>query len=131
MIKSFTALLLSNFILAGSIILPLGDFSLMKDLPGMYRSYCSIRAGEPALIDFVGDYLLGGKDLLGHNQHDAPVKSDGSPQFQHQANVSLFFAVAIYRLSFLSNEPEVKHPVYRHLFHTSDYQNELFRPPLA
>ena len=51
----------------------MGDFSLMTDLPGMYRTYEKfITADEVGVIDFVGDYLLGGKSLLNHNHADKP-----------------------------------------------------------
>lgn len=131
MCKSIAVIFLACYFLAGSVILPLSDFSLMKDLPGMYNAYCKVKSGTPDVIDFVGDYLLGGKDLFGHNTHDAPVKADGSIQFQHQANTSLFFTQHFYRLPFLQVKPVVIYPVHRFLFYTSDYQSELFRPPLG
>ena len=131
MIKSLTAILLACFFLTGSTLLPLGDFSLMKELPGMYRSYCQVKVGEPDVIDFAGDYLLGGKDLLGHNQNDTTPKSDGSLQFQHQANSFLIILLQVKTASSLLAEALSK-PVASHpLLFTTEYQNKLFRPPLA
>jgi len=132
MVKSVLAMLLACFFLAASTLLPLSDFALMKELPRMYRSYCNVKAGgEPDFIDFTGDYLLGGKDLLGHNKHDTPVKTDGSLQFQHQANALLIVLLQVKTVSLLLPEivasTVLNHP---HLF-TSEYQNTLFRPPLV
>ena len=120
-----------SFFLTGSIILPLGDFSLMKDLPGMYKSYCKIKAGNPDVIDFIGDYLLGGKDLLGHNQHDAPVKNDGSLQFRHQASLSLFFVSHSYQVVLMTELIAKKYNNHLINFHNSGYPHESFRPPIA
>ena len=54
-------------------MLPLGDFSLMKDIPGMYLEYQKVANHEDA-FDFIGDYLLHGKELLGHNKHNKGSK---------------------------------------------------------
>jgi len=97
----------------------------------MYRSYCQIKAGEPDVIDFVGDYLLGGRNLFGHNQNDAPVKNDGSLQFRHQASVSLFFVSHYYLPLSFTELIAQKHTVYFINFHTSDYRQESFRPPIT
>lgn len=131
MVKPVVTILLACFFLAGSTLLPLGDFSLMRDIPSMYRSYCRVRVGTPDPVDFIGDYLLGGKDLLGHNSHDAPGKSDSSLQFQHQAVFSLI-------VLFHSKLPvplfpkALEKPVVSHVLRlTTDYNSPLFRPPLA
>ena len=111
------------------MILPLGDFSLMPDLPEMYQSYCRITAEKPDIIDFIGDYIWGGKDLLGHNKHDA--STSGSLQFQHQASQSLFCA---HFFTQLPNKPELLITTYN--LHTiavrvSDFHVETLRPPIA
>lgn len=129
--KSVVAILLACFFLTGSTLLPLGDFSLMRDIPSMYRSYCRVKAGKPDPIDFIGDYLLGGKDLLGHNQKDTPAKSDGSLQFQHQA-ISLMMALFYSKLPFSLFPKELDQPAVSHLLRvTTDYKSPIFRPPLA
>lgn len=103
----------------------------MKELPDMYRSYTRIVAEEADIFDFIGDYLFAGKDLLGHNVHDAASKSDNSLQFQHQANSMLVVLLQVKTASFLLakvlSKPVASHP----LLFTTEYQNKLFRPPLA
>ncbi|MGI4729698.1 MAG: hypothetical protein ACRYGB_14075 [Janthinobacterium lividum] len=129
--KSVVAILLACFFLAGSTLLPLGDFSLMRDIPSMYRSYCQVRAGKPDPVDFIGDYLLGGKDLLGHNSRDAPAKSDSSLQFQHQAVFSLIVLFYSKLPAYLFSEALDK-PIMNHLLRlTTDYNNPVFRPPFT
>jgi hypothetical protein len=131
MVKRTMAIFLTLYFLAGSVLLPLGDFSLIKDLPGMYHSYAKIKVGKPDVIDFVGDYLMGGKSILGHNAHDDASKAGSDLQFQHQANMSLYFVPQVYQLQRLLLEPIAEYHIHTHTFHTSDYQNKLFRPPLA
>ncbi len=129
--RSIVAILLACFFLAGSTLLPLGDFSLMRDIPSMYRSYCKVKAGKPDPADFIGDYLLGGKDLLGHNSNDASAKSDNSLQFQHQAVFSL---MVLFHSKLQSNlfAKLLDKPIISHLLTvTTAYKRTLFRPPLA
>jgi len=98
----------------------------------MYRNYNKITTTEEAgLIDFIGDYLLHGKEIFGHNEHDKlPVKGN-EVQFQHQANpwnVELLkLCIVIFPLTEISSTcPQIKEKNK-----TSGYLNELFRPPLA
>jgi hypothetical protein len=129
MIKSTIALFLAFYLLVGSIVLPLGDFSLMGDLPGMYKSYCKVTAEQPGIIDFIGDYVMGGKYIFGHNKQDAPLKTDGSTQFQHQATSFLLYTVSKYQLQLKPNILLSKPNIASVLLFTSDYQSESLRPP--
>lgn len=131
MARSIISLLLACFFLTGNVILPLGDFSLMRDLPGMYRDYCKVKKGKPDVVDFVGDYLLRGKDILGHNKNDLPVKQDGSLQFRHQPSISLYFTRPVCMCTFSPGPHLANHSPYGFLFYLSEYCNEHFRPPLV
>jgi len=129
--KLIISTFLACYLLMGAMIFPLGDLSLMKDLPKMYRSYCEIKNGKPDIIDFIGDYVLGGKIILGHNKHDAPTKSDGSMQFQHQADYLFFFVSDIHAESYLP-QPQIFKSIALHTpSPTSDYQNNILKPPIA
>jgi len=120
------------FFLGSSIIFPLGDFSLTRDLPQMYRNYSKITtADELSVLDFVGDYLLHGKDLLGHNQRDKQQNPTNNVQFQHQPNAVCVVLVAAQTSprypSQVLNTPTVSYlPVL-----TTDFHDDLFRPPLV
>lgn len=128
MIRYTITLLLGFYFLAGSIILPLGDFSLMSDLPDMYHSYCKITAEKPDIFDFIGDYIWGGKDLLGHNKHDA--STSGTLQFQHQATQTLFFN---HYFNLIPHKQELliaKYNIHSIAFRESDFYKETLRPPI-
>jgi hypothetical protein len=131
MFRRIIALMMTGQLLFGSIALPLGDFSLLKQLPAMYQAYEKVAApDEKGILDFVGDYLLNGKALLGHNQHDQTSNS-GDLQFQH----AVAFAMIIHPGSPLASPVLMQaSPVYSAIYlpaALSDYHPSLFRPPLV
>ncbi|WP_139113124.1 hypothetical protein [Mucilaginibacter sp. PPCGB 2223] len=132
MIRKISAYLLALYFLAGSMLLPLGDFSLIKDLPQMYRAYQKLApAQEQDVFDFIGDYLLNGKALLGHNKHDAPESPQSGIQFQH-ATVSYGLTAAYIQLEqVIVNGQTIEHLQNDLPVNTSDFYPELFRPPSA
>lgn len=123
---------LAILFLTGSIILPLGDFSLISDIPNMYHNYTRITSAEElGVIDFIGDYLLHGKQIFGHNEHDKiPVKGN-DVQFQHQASPSNVLINQLSITLFIAPFFILPHRSSTQVFYTSEYRNELFRPPLA
>src|SRR5437016_4696128 len=132
MVKRVISIFLACLFLAGSALLPLSDFSLLQDIPGMYHNYAHITTKEEfGVIDFIGDYLLHGKEIFGHNGHDKQQDGNNSVQFQHQANP--LNVVFLYRPLALAAIPEChnKYTVPKESCCTSDYQKKLFRPPLA
>lgn len=128
-ILSFVACLL----LAGSSILPLGDFALMRDIPAMYGNYEKATTSEElGVIDFIGDYLLHGKDIFGHNKNDKRPDGNNGVQFQHQADpLSVAFFTGQIVAPFSSFEDLHDHPPFFQQFLASGHKNGLFRPPLS
>ena len=118
-------------VLFGCIALPLGDFSLLKELPRMYDAYQKVVSpGEEGVMDFIGDYLLHGKELLGHNPDDRPSKS-GDFQFQHAPSFTVILQSVTYDLTPV-NIPEKPKQYTLHVCSAlSDYHTALFRPPLV
>ena len=120
-------------LLSGSAILPLGDFSLMRDIPDMYGNYSKITTqDELGIIDFIGDYLLHGKDLFGHNAHDKQPTGNSGVQFQHQANPLniAFFSGTKVALA-IGREKICVHTYFIQQFLASGHRKGLLRPPLA
>ncbi len=132
MLKKIISTFLAALFFAGSLMMPMGDFSLLRDIPQMYQNYTRITSvEEQGIVDFIGDYLLQGKDLFGHNEHDKTPAKGNEVQFQHQASplcVVLSFSFAG-RL-FLNDFPR-DYPLFSHVLKTSGHHDKLFRPPLA
>jgi len=120
------------FFLAGSTVLPLGDFSLLRDIPRIYHNYKKITTPEElSFFDFVGDYLLQGKEIFGHNKHDKSENPVNNTQFGHQAN-PLNVLLPNFYLS------EIKTAVNQKAYNADNkpvviagYCRELLRPPLS
>ncbi len=114
------------------MLLPLGDFSLIKDLPQMYQAYQKLAPPqEQGIVDFVGDYLLNGKTLLGHNKHDAPENGKSNVQFQHTASFCSIVITSDLVSAGLAAGQLIIHQAKSLPVDTSDFHAELFRPPLA
>lgn len=98
----------------------------------MYQNYAKITTPEEVgVIDFIGDYLMHGKDIFGHNVHDKTPAKGCDVQFQHQPSpLNIVFSHTPIMLMITPTIDQV-HPVFVSRFYTSDHRNELFRPPLA
>ena len=113
MVKNFICGILACVFVLSSIVLPLGDFDMMKDLPNMYHNYTKITSPEEAgLIDFIGDYLLHGKDILGHNEHDKIPAKGNEVQFQHQASQLNVVFIIRPSLTIIAAELSTIHPLF-------------------
>jgi len=132
MLKRGAAFILSFWFLAGGAVLPLSDFSLMKDLPVMYHAYEKVASPEEVgVFDFIGDYLLAGKTILDHNKNDKPQSADAALQFQHSPNGShlSFFKL---ELPYPSHENlTIRYTQLNNAIELTDFHAELFRPPLV
>lgn len=132
MLKKITCAFFACMFLLSSIVLPLGDFSLLRDIPVMYRNYTRITsADEMGVVDFIGDYLLHGKDIFGHNQHDKVPSKGNEVQFQHQASPLNIVIIKTRIQPVLISDPTDKYALSRQQFKTTVYHDELFRPPLG
>lgn len=122
----------AGFFLTSSVVLPLGDISLIRDIPAMYRNYTQVTSDEEVgAIDFIGDYLLHGKDLFGHNEHDKVPAKGCDIQFQHQASPTNVIFNRIQLTLFSAPVSVLIHPTYQSITYHSDYRKKLFRPPLS
>ena len=114
------------------MLLPLGDFSLIKDLPQMYKAYQKLAPpAEQDVFDFVGDYLLNGKAIFDHNKNDVPESSQQGVQYSHAASASNMLVVHFQLNAIAITEIRIIHKQTNLPVNTSDFHPELFRPPLA
>jgi hypothetical protein len=109
--KKALAYFISVYFLLGSIILPLGDFSLIRDLPQMYRAYEKLAdPNERSIADFIGDYLLGGKAIFGHNKNEIPENSQSNVQFQHPAGFCSMISIHFRTITTIVADVAITHP---------------------
>lgn len=132
MLNTLTRVFLAFLFLTSSIILPMGDFYLMQDLPSMYQNYTHLTTAEDAgVIDFIGDYLLGGKEIFDHNKRDKVDPSAGGVNFQHQANplpvlftTTLVLLTPVKELRYKLSIPDIKSIL-------PAFSSTVFRPPIG
>jgi len=132
MIKRLITLGMAFYFLVGGMVLPLGDFSLMRDIPGMYHNYKKIVTDDDAgVVDFIGDYLLHGKEIIDHNSHDKPQTATNSVQFQHPVNplMAVLFHMCFNAIN--ASQSLQKQTTCFKAAATTGFKNSLFRPPLA
>lgn len=132
MIKRLITLCMAFYFLIGGMVLPLGDFSLMRDIPRMYHNYKKIVTDDDAgALDFIGDYLLHGKEIFDNNAHDKPQTATNNVQFPHPVNplMVVLFRTCFYTITL--PQPLQKHKAYFKAVATTGFKNSLFRPPLA
>lgn len=98
----------------------------------MYKAYQKLApAQEQGVFDFVGDYLLNGKGILGHNKHDVPESPRSGVQYQHAASFCSIIAVHFQLQQVIISDHHISHRQINLPVNTSDFYAELFRPPLA
>lgn len=132
MAKKALAYFISFYFLLGSIVLPLGDFSLIRDLPQMYHAYEKLAdPNERGIVDFMGDYLLGGKAIFGHNKNDIPENGKSTIQFQHAAGFCSIVSIHSPTITAIVTDAVITHPNVSTPVNTSEFHNELLRPPLS
>lgn len=131
MAKKALAYFISFYFLLGSIVLPLGDFLLIRDLPQMYRAYEKLAdPNERGVADFIGDYLLGGKAIFGHNKNDSPENGQSNVQFRHAAGFCSIVSVHSQTITTIVADAVITHPNVFTPVNPSEFHNELLRPPL-
>lgn len=131
MAKKALAYFISFYFLLGSIVLPLGDFSLIRDLPQMYRAYEKLAdPKELGIADFIGDYLMGGKAIFGHNKNDAQETGKSNVQFQHAASFCSIVSLHAQTITTIVADAVITHSDISIPVNTSEFHSELLRPPL-
>ena len=132
MMKRIITIGMASLILTGSLIFPLGDFSLTRDLAETYHNYSKITTPEElGVLDFVGDYLLHGKELFGHNSNDKSQHSGDNVQFQHQPVPTYVVFVPVPSCLVFTPRDIIAHPQFREIPLSNRFKDKLFRPPLT
>ncbi len=74
----------------GNLILPMGDFSMLKELPEMYHHCKTYEDKDMTLLDFITDHLINIDGMFDHHDHGDEQKPHNPTDFNHSSFV-LFF----------------------------------------
>ena len=122
---------LLSFYLFGSLCLPLGDFSILADLPQMYRHCKATEDKDMTPIDFITDHLINFDEMFDKHDNGDQQKPHQPIQNHHQTQ-TVFSLITTYNIS--SKEiilTETKPIIYKTSFVTSEYITTIFRPPIV
>ena len=133
--KALTILFLS-FYGCGTLFLPLGDFSAISDLPGMYRHCRDTEDRDLTVFEFFTEHVSGlGAMIEGIEHDDEPEESDDKPHapvsFHFQQTIS--YEMQVYKVVIdkpvIAAAPIIHCPIED--TYTSTYTAFIFRPPVC
>lgn len=108
----------------------MGDFSVLKDIPEMYKHCKATEDNEMTPLDFLTDHLVNCDALFDKHDHGDRQKSHQPLQNHHNIQVPLFsltcFQFSLQHISTLA----VNTTTMADLFFSSAYLASVFRPPI-
>ena len=125
---------LNIFLLAfysfGTFCLPLGDFSILADLPQMYHHCKTTEDKDMTPIDFITDHLVNIDGMFDEHQNGDEQKPHQPIQNNHHTQ-TVFSFITTYNISSTVIIPnQTKPTIYKTSFTTSEYITKIFRPPI-
>lgn len=128
--KKVINIFLLVFYFFGTLCLPLGDFSVLEDIPEMYRHCKATEDKDMTPLDFITDHLVNIDGLFDKHENGDEQKPH-SNQVQHhgQAQVSFLTSFSFCIIPFRAIEAEPS--ILLVDFFPSDYISKIFRPPIV
>lgn len=130
MIRSVVIGLFLGYFTLGALLLPRGDFSVLPDLPAMYRLCQSREDVDMTLFDFVTDHLLNIDGVFDPHDHGDHQKPHQPFDFHHQTLQPPACPPAGHALPAMLGLPKPRSKPY---YSTSRYRlvwaRDIFHPP--
>ncbi|SRX52406.1 hypothetical protein AEQU1_00270 [Aequorivita sp. CIP111184] len=132
MLKVLKILFLSFYTL-GTFCLPMGNFSILPDLPEMY-SHCKTHEDKDMTpFDFVTDHLLNFDGIFDKHDNGDEQKPHTPLQTQNHSQITLFQFISplTFKAAIFKNI-EPKEIIYTSEdFLVSNYTSKVFHPPIT
>lgn len=131
MIKA-TKILFLIYYASGVFLLPIGDFSIISDLPQIFHRCKTTEDKDLTVFDFITDHLINFDQIFDkHNNGDeqkphAPIQNHSYNQTITCQNI-LPLRVEISPIHFLKLKTNIS---YIDNFVKSDYTSKILRPPI-
>jgi hypothetical protein len=107
----------------------MGDFSLLTDLPEMYRHCKATEDKDMTAIDFITDHLVNIDELFDNHQNGDEQKPHQPIQNNHHGLTTASF-ISEFTFSITQFQPTIEKPLFSSVnFFRSDYFSKIFRPP--
>lgn len=118
------------FYALGTLFLPLGDFSLLQDLPQMYQHCKTTEDKDMTAIDFITDHLINIDSIFDKHENGDDQKPHIPVQY-HSQQLQTIYLIQVFEIP--DANPIVlnnKFPDYSEIIYLSDYIFKIFRPPV-
>ncbi len=134
--KKAVNIILLAFYAFGTFLLPMGDFSLLKELPQMYQHCKATEDKDLSIFEFLTEHVSGIGQMMEATEHETDQEEDGdkphSPdQFHFKQQTAFYYYQEVKKsppikpTSLVKTKTELKDQVY-----ISDYISKIFRPPI-
>ena len=120
-----------TYYLFGTFCLPMGDFSVIQDLPQMYSHCKATEDKDMTAIDFITDHLINIDCIFDKHDNGDEQKPHTPIQFRHSQSQTTFIAQQFYFSIIKPTSPQIKHPIFFEDFNLTDYKSRIFRPPIV
>lgn len=118
----------------GQFVLPMGDFSVLPDLPAMYQHCKAWEHRDMNPIDFITDHLINMDGLFdAHDNGDEQKPHQPFPL--HHSSIQLLYinpGLPLLQLENKANASEKAQilPVFEDIWRSSEFLGRIFRPPI-
>jgi hypothetical protein len=130
-LKKAVNIFLLAFYSFGTFCLPLGDFSVLQDIPEMYHHCKTTEDKDMAPLDFITDHLVNIDGLFDKHENGDEQKPHIPNQTQHHGQILVTF-ITYFAFSITQFQPiEVKPSIPSVNFLPSGYISKFFRPPIV
>lgn len=129
--KKIINIIIIAFYTLGSLLLPLGDFSVLNDIPQMYQHCKATEDKDMSPFDFITDHLINIDCLFDKHDNGDNQKPHAPFQFKHQQIVNYFLSnesIIIINKSIIQSKLK---PVYLENIYCSNFLSCIFHPPIA
>ena len=121
-----------SFYTLGTLLLPMGDFSGLQDLPEMYSHCKATEDKDMTVIDFVTDHLLnidGIFDQHNNGDHQKPHAPIKPWHINHEFVYLKIDNISIYHKISFQQKLKVNLPYFIWCY-TSEFYTSIFHPPI-
>jgi hypothetical protein len=135
-LKTTATIVFTLFYLLGTLTLPFADFSVIKDLPEMFRHCKATEDHDLNIFEFFTEHVSGLGQLVEGTEHEDEEEEDGDKphaplqfHFEQQQIICINHYV---KMPVVKPAPEIKSRVVLvNGVYISTYIANIFRPPIA
>lgn len=115
----------------GTFCLPKGDFSVLQDIPEMYRQCKETEDKDMGPFDFITDHLLNIDGIFDKHKNGDDQKPHKQKQIDHQVQPLTYFKTYFAFSLALAIPVSVNPGIIYYKFLPSDFIFNIFRPPIT